>query len=414
MTADASGPTRGTPIDYERLLDGLSATTEMVNDGRAGLAAIDSLVATARAATGAVGATFTEYADDGGRVVVASGAMEWALGQRISSEFLDRDPAAKAWASPVDQLPAPVAEPLLTRGVVALAGHPVGGSGRLFGSVHVYFAEAGGKALARLEPVLRLVAGSIAHVYGDAHAPPTRAVVDRDDRTLFLAVAGHELRTPVTVVKGYASMLDQRWETLSEDNRRAAAGVLCQRADELARLVDRLLGASVGDGAAGWLVRTVPFDPIEALRRAAEALPEELRRPLRLELPDGLPPASGDPAILTSIVAELVMNAVRHTSRESADPVVDVRAGADAHTVFVRVCDRGVGIDPADVELAFERFWRARRDGGGVGLGLYLVRRLVERQGGWVSLRPRDGGGTIAEVRLPRADAPKTPWVPNT
>jgi signal transduction histidine kinase len=73
--------------------------------------------------------------------------------------------------------------------------------------------------------------------------------------------------------------------------------------------------------------------------------------------------------------------------------------------VFVRVGDRGVGIDPADAERAFERFWSARRDGGGVGLGLYLVRRLVERQNGWVSLRPRDGGGTVAEVRLPRADA---------
>jgi signal transduction histidine kinase len=70
-----------------------------------------------------------------------------------------------------------------------------------------------------------------------------------------------------------------------------------------------------------------------------------------------------------------------------------------------------VGIDPADVERAFERFWRGRRDAerAGVGLGLYLVRRLVERQRGWVSLRPRDGGGTIAEVRLPRADSPNGP-----
>jgi signal transduction histidine kinase len=276
--------------------------------------------------------------------------------------------------------------------------------------------------MARLEPVMRLVAGSIAHVYGDAHDPPTRAVggrpgeggraavlADGDDRTLFLAVAGHELRTPVTVVKGYASMLAHRWESLGEPDRRAAAGVLNQRADELARLVDRLLVASVGDGAAGWLVRTVPFDPIEALRRAAEELPEDLRRPLRLELPDSLPPACGDPAILTSIVAELVTNAVRYAPREDAAQPVEVQAGADAQTVFVRVCDRGVGIDPTDVERAFERFWRGHRDGGGVGLGLYLVRRLVERQNGWVSLRPRDGGGTVAEVRLPRADAPKTP-----
>jgi signal transduction histidine kinase len=110
-----------------------------------------------------------------------------------------------------------------------------------------------------------------------------------------------------------------------------------------------------------------------------------------------------------SVVAELVTNALRHTPGGAATPAaVEVEAGADPRTVFVRVCDRGVGIDPAHVERAFERFWRARRDTddgrGGVGLGLYLVRRLVERQDGWVSLRAREGGGTVAEVRLPRAD----------
>jgi signal transduction histidine kinase len=65
-----------------------------------------------------------------------------------------------------------------------------------------------------------------------------------------------------------------------------------------------------------------------------------------------------------------------------------------------------VGIRPEHVERAFERYWQGDsgdRHHPGAGLGLYLVRRLVERQQGWVSLRPREGGGTTAEVRLPRA-----------
>ena len=74
--------------------------------------------------------------------------------------------------------------------------------------------------------------------------------------------------------------------------------------------------------------------------------------------------------------------------------------------MWFRVSDRGIGIRPEHVERAFERFWQGesgdRRRYRGVGLGLYLVRRIVERQNGWVSLRPRDGGGTVAEVRLPR------------
>jgi two-component system phosphate regulon sensor histidine kinase PhoR len=76
--------------------------------------------------------------------------------------------------------------------------------------------------------------------------------------------------------------------------------------------------------------------------------------------------------------------------------------------VGFRVADRGIGVMAEHVERAFERFWQAEtgdhRRYGGVGLGLYLVRQIVERQNGWVSLRPRERGGTVAEVRLRRAD----------
>ena len=114
------------PIDYDRLVDGLSATTEMVNDGRAGLAAIDSLVATAREATRRGGRDVHRVRRRGraGR----RGQRRDGLGPGPAAsrpEFVDRDPAAQPWVSPVDQLPAQVAEPLLARGVVAIAGHPV-------------------------------------------------------------------------------------------------------------------------------------------------------------------------------------------------------------------------------------------------------------------------------------------------
>lgn len=408
------------PIDYRRIVDGLSEAAAMVSAGAAGLAAIDVIVAAARQATGAVGATFMRFGDGGARVVVASGELSWAMGQPIDGDFLDPSHLQQPWRGSVDRLAPVVAERLLGRGVLAMAGHPVQTPYRSIGAVHLFFGEVETDVWAQLVTVLRVVATAVAQIH-DSSQPPVTAAVEEDDRTLFLAVAGHELRTPVTVVKGYASMLADRWESLDEDDRRDAARVLTQRADELARLVDRMLGASVGDGTAGWLVRRVPFDPLEALMRAVGELPAELRRDLRLAVPSSLPLASGDPTVLTPIVAELVTNAVRYTGKLVAggnytgiEPTsaVDIQAGADAHTVFLRVCDRGVGIDPTDVERAFERFWRARRDTdgrGGVGLGLYLVRRLVERQNGWVSLRPRDGGGTVAEVRLQRADGPLRP-----
>src|SRR6185436_1575175 len=145
-----------------------------------------------------------------------------------------------------------------------------------------FFGEIDEEVWPATEPLLRVVAAATAQILTVIDVTEDKTSAEEDDRTLFLAVAGHELRTPVTVLKGYASLLSDRWDALDELDRRAAARVLTQRADELARLVDRLLGASVGDGTAGWLVRTVPFDPLETLLRAAAQLPAELRRVVRL------------------------------------------------------------------------------------------------------------------------------------
>jgi signal transduction histidine kinase len=225
-------------------------------------------------------------------------------------------------------------------------------------------------------------------------------------RDLFLAVASHELRTPVTVVRGYADTLIEHWDALDEPARREAVFILGQRARELARLVDRLLTAAsdaaviVGDDGG------VPFELPDALREAIAELNPELRAAVHAELPQTLPKALGERASLVTVVTELVTNACKYSPNRVE---VELNAGADAHTVWFRVLDRGVGIPPEHVERAFERFWQLdssdQRRYGGVGLGLYLVRRIIERQHGWVSMRPRDGGGTVAEVRLPRADA---------
>ena len=123
-------------------------------------------------------------------------------------------------------------------------------------------------------------------------------------------------------------------------------------------------------------------------------------------MPAALPKALGDRASLATVMTELTTNACKYSPNWVE---VELTAGSDAQTVWFRVADRGVGIRPEHVERAFERFWQLetgdQRAYGGVGLGLYLVRRIIERQHGWVSLRPREGGGTVAEVRLPRADA---------
>ncbi len=146
-----------------------------------------------------------------------------------------------------------------------------------------------------------------------------------------------------------------------------------------------------------------PFDLVEALRVAERDLPTALRRRLLVRLPVDLPKAVGDRSTITTILTELVTNADKYSVEGTA---IELTAHSDERTVVFRVSDRGIGVRPEQVERAFDRFWQAesgdRRRYPGAGLGLYLVRRVIERQNGWVSLRPREGGGTIAEVRLPR------------
>ncbi|MEU4398570.1 ATP-binding protein [Micromonospora orduensis] len=221
------------------------------------------------------------------------------------------------------------------------------------------------------------------------------------DRDLFVAVTSHELRTPVTVIKGYADTLTDHWESLTEADRRQAARVIGQRANELARLVDRLLSSAAEAGPGD--DPPTPFDLGEALRAAVGDLPAELRRRLVLRLPSDLPRALGHRPSLTTVLTELTTNAGKYSPPDSP---IEITAGVDGQLVAFRVSDRGIGIRPDHVERAFDRFWQGesgdRRGYPGAGLGLYLVRRIVEQQNGWVSLRPRTGGGTVAEVRLPR------------
>ncbi|MET7418117.1 ATP-binding protein [Dactylosporangium sp. NPDC005555] len=227
-----------------------------------------------------------------------------------------------------------------------------------------------------------------------------------DGRDLFIALTGHELRTPITVIRGYADTLVEHWESLDEGSRREAIYVVGQRARELSRLVDRLLNAVGDEAAPGDASALLPFDLVDTLTAAVVDLSPEQRRTLSVSLPQTLPKALGERATLATILAEFVTNAGKYSLNWVE---ADLTAGADAQTVWFKVADRGIGIRPEHVERAFERFWQLetgdQRTRGGVGLGLYLVRRIVERQHGWVSLRPRQGGGTVAEVRLPRADA---------
>lgn len=227
-----------------------------------------------------------------------------------------------------------------------------------------------------------------------------------DDRTRseerlkqFVADASHELRTPITTIRGYAELyrgggLDDTAE-LDEAMRRTE-----QEALRMGRLVDDLLHLARLD--QGRPLERERVDLAELARDAArDARAVDPDRPITVEA-DGSLVVVGDEARLRQVLANLVTNAVVHT--EPSTPVL-VRASRDGDDAVVEVIDQGAGMEPAVASRAFERFFRAdpsrSRHRGGSGLGLAIVDATVVAHGGAVVLDTAPGAGTTVRVRLP-------------
>jgi PAS domain S-box-containing protein len=224
-------------------------------------------------------------------------------------------------------------------------------------------------------------------------------------KDLFLATTSHELRTPITVVQGFASTLASRWDKLSDAERRSAVQIIAERAGSLGRLVEQLLLGSRA-GADRLRVSNGPFDLAALLRGSVTAFRSlSERHTLADDIPGRLPAAHGDPLAADIIVGQLLENAFKY-SPDGGLVTVGARAAGD--WIEVTIDDDGIGIAEGEHERIFERFVQGetgdRRRFGGIGLGLYIVRQLARAQGGEVSASSRDGGGTRMTLRLRPAD----------
>jgi signal transduction histidine kinase len=205
----------------------------------------------------------------------------------------------------------------------------------------------------------------------------------------FIANAAHELRTPLTNLQGYLEAL--RDGVISAD--RATYESLHEEAERLVRLSRSLDALAEGDAATG-PPASVELDLAAAVRSALDlAAPALERAGLRLDVdvPTSLP-ARADPDRLAQVLANLLSNAVRYTPRGG---VVGVRAERRPGDVLVSVSNTGDGIPAEDLDRVFERFYRVEksrdRTHGGAGIGLAIVKQLVEQGGGRVGADSRDG-----------------------
>ena len=222
-----------------------------------------------------------------------------------------------------------------------------------------------------------------------------------ESKDLFLAVTSHELRTPITVVQGYASTLLTHWENITDEERRGSVERIAERTRALAALVEQLLLGSRA-GLAAPAPTHVVFD-LGGLLRTAVAGFENVahEHEFVLDIAPDVPPAIGDPSAIEIVFSQLLENAIKYSPDGGA---ITVSVRAEGETIIAQVCDRGLGIPAGEHSQVFERFYQVggeRRRFGGVGLGLYIVQRLVAAHGGAVRAQPRDGGGTCFEVTLP-------------
>ena len=229
-----------------------------------------------------------------------------------------------------------------------------------------------------------------------------RRRAEKENAALLTTVA-HELRSPLTGVKGFSSTLLRNWDRFTDDQKRLMLEAIEADADRLTRLITELLDASrINVGRL-----TVHAQPLD-LRPRLEAQVErrvvagEDRGRFVVEVPDDLGPLWADPDRLEQVVGNLVENAVRHgtgTVRLAAQrSVLDDRPAVD-----LLVSDDGEGIAPQHRELVFSRFWQGGSKHG-TGLGLYLVRGLVEAHGGVVRAEEAPGGGALVRATFPDGD----------
>ncbi|MER5406945.1 ATP-binding protein [Streptomyces sp. NPDC002769] len=276
-----------------------------------------------------------------------------------------------------------------------------------------------------LLPGGREVLVSARYVRGRPTGPVRRVVVSLRDTEArrrtershaeLIATVAHELRSPLTSVKGFTATLLAKWERFTDDQKKLMLETVDADADRVTRLIAELLDISRID--SGRLeVRRQPVDIGAAVGRHIQAYvtsgqPAD-RFLLRIEQP--LPPLWADPDKIDQVLSNLLENAVRHgegtvtiditpsaSPREREDEATAATAASAAHAATsVTVSDEGTGIPEESMNRVFTRFWRGSKRGG-TGLGLYIVKGIVEAHGGTITVGRAPGGGAEFRFTLP-------------
>jgi PAS domain S-box-containing protein len=218
----------------------------------------------------------------------------------------------------------------------------------------------------------------------------------------FLSIASHELRTPVTSIKGYTQLA----KTLIRENDLATSeeylDIALDQIDRMSRLILELLDVSrIETGRLEIRREPIQWSTFvrDVVHRHHTAVSD---RRFHLNVPDGAKTVNGDRDRLEQVLGNLLENAVKY-SPDGSEIFVNVE-DRDGE-MLTSVCDRGIGIPADEINQVFERFHRGRHvsstNYGGLGLGLYITKQIIERHGGAIWVESREGSGTTFYFSLP-------------
>jgi signal transduction histidine kinase len=217
-------------------------------------------------------------------------------------------------------------------------------------------------------------------------------------RAELVSTVAHELRSPLTSVKGFTATLLAKWDRFNDDQKRLMLETVNADADRVTRLITELLDiARIDSGRL--TVRRQVVDIGRVVRRHVTAMEARGEDPARFQVhvDDGIPEMWVDADKLDQVLGNLLENALRHGA---GTVTLEVEPAGDGASVTVT--DEGEGIADEQRDRVFTRFWRSGRRGG-TGLGLYIVRGLVEAHGGHIEVGRGPGGGAQFRFVLPAA-----------
>jgi signal transduction histidine kinase len=228
-----------------------------------------------------------------------------------------------------------------------------------------------------------------------------RERLDRE-RSDLVATVAHELRSPLTGVKGFVQAMLNRWDKLSDDQKKLMLTTVNADADRLSRLIAELLDvARIDTGRLSLHPR--PSETGVLVSRVVESVSAGTHRQIDLDLADDLPEIFVDPDKFTQVITNLIENAVRHGDGRVHVHAERMPAGAEFDGVHLVVDDEGDGIAHEIRQRVFTKFWK-HGSRGGSGLGMYIVNGLVRAHGGSVEIADSPSGGARVILSWPTED----------